>query len=58
VLLVISVCVIQLLFLELPLLAYALSPEHTKRGVTGFKDWMGRSGRTAAVIGATALAPG
>jgi hypothetical protein len=55
VLLVISVCVIQLLFLELPLLGYALSPDRTRRTVTGFKDWMSRRGRTAAVIGATAL---
>jgi hypothetical protein len=55
VLLVISVCVIQLLFLELPLLGYALSPDRTRHAVAGFKDWMGRRGRTAAVIGATAL---
>jgi hypothetical protein len=55
VLMVISVCVIQLLFLELPLLGYALSPDRTTRAVTGFKDWMGRRGRTAAVIGASGL---
>jgi hypothetical protein len=55
VLLVLSVCAIQLLFLELPLLGYVLSPDRTRRTVTGFKDWMGRRGRTAAVIGATAL---
>jgi hypothetical protein len=55
VLLVISVCVIQLLFLELPLLGYAFSPDRTRRTVTGFKDWMSRRGRTAAVIGACAL---
>jgi hypothetical protein len=55
VLLVISVCVIQLLFLELPLLGYVLSPDRTRRTVAGFKDWMGRRGRTAAVLGATAL---
>jgi hypothetical protein len=55
VLLVISVCVIELLFLELPLLGYVLSPDRTEHTVTGFKDWMARRGRTAAVIGATAL---
>jgi hypothetical protein len=54
VLLVISVCVIQLLFLELPLLGYVLSPDRTRRTVSGFKGWMGRRGRTAAVIGAAA----
>lgn len=55
VLLVISVCVIELLLLELPLLGYAFSPDRTKRSVAGFKGWMARRGRTAAVIGATVL---
>jgi hypothetical protein len=32
-----------------------LSPDRTRRTLTGFKDWMGRRGRTVAVIGATAL---
>jgi Sap, sulfolipid-1-addressing protein len=41
------------LLLELPLLGYLLSPDRTQGAVDGFRAWMGRSGRTAAVIGVT-----
>ena len=55
VLLVVVFCVIQLLLLELPLLGYALAPDSTQATVTRFRAWMGRSGRTAAVIGAVVI---
>jgi hypothetical protein len=52
VLLVIGFCLMQQILLELPLLGYVFAPESTQARVTRFKAWMGRSGRTAAVIGA------
>ena len=42
----------QQLFLELPLLGYLVAPDRTHDAVSRFRAWMGRSGRTAAVIGA------
>lgn len=50
--LVVFFCVMQQIFLELPLVGYLFAPERTQRAVDGFRAWMGRSGRTAAVIGA------
>ena len=55
VLLVIFFCVAQLLLLELPLLGYFLAPDRTQDTVSRFRGWMGRSGRTAAVIGALVI---
>ena len=55
VLLVLYVCVMQQLLLEVPLIAYAFAPERTQESVTRFRDWMGRRGRTAAVIGALVI---
>jgi hypothetical protein len=55
VLLVIGFCLVQLLFLELPLLGYVFAPDRTGDAVDRFKAWMSRRGRTAAVIGATVL---
>jgi hypothetical protein len=55
VLLVVAFCVVQLLFLELPLLGYVFAPDRTQGAVTRFKAWMASRGRTAAVIGATVL---
>lgn len=55
VLLVVAFCLIQLVLLELPLLGYAFAPERTRETVTRFRAWMGRSGRTAAVIGIGAI---
>jgi hypothetical protein len=55
VLLVVGFCLVQQLLLELPLLGYVFAPERTQDRVTRFKAWMGRSGRSAAVIGAVAL---
>ncbi len=52
VLLVLFFCVMQQLFLELPLLGYVFAPDRTQDTVTRFRSWMARSGRTAAVIGA------
>lgn len=52
VLLVIGFCLLQQILLELPLLSYVFAPESTQDRVTRFKAWMGRSGRTAAIIGA------
>jgi len=53
--LVVSFCLIQLLLLEVPLLGYFLAPESTADRVARFRSWMARSGRNAAVIGATVI---
>lgn len=50
--LVVFFCIMQQLFLELPLLGYVFAPDRTQDAVSRFRTWMGRSGRTAAVIGA------
>jgi Sap, sulfolipid-1-addressing protein len=55
VLLVVGFCLMQQILLELPLLGYVFAPESTQDRVTRFKAWMGRSGRTAAVIGAAVI---
>jgi Sap, sulfolipid-1-addressing protein len=55
VLLVLYFCVFQLLLLELPLLGYLFAPDRTQGAISGFRDWMGRRGRTTAVIGAAVL---
>ncbi|MGO9750912.1 MAG: GAP family protein [Solirubrobacteraceae bacterium] len=52
VLLVIGFCLMQQILLELPLLGYVFAPERTQETVTRFRTWIGRKGRTAAVIGA------
>jgi hypothetical protein len=52
VLLVVGFCLLQQILLEVPLLGYVFAPESTQDRVTRFKAWMGRKGRTAAVIGA------
>ena len=56
VLLVIGFCLMQQLVLEVPLLGYLFAPDATQDRITRFRDWMGRKGRTVAVIGAAALA--
>jgi len=53
--LVIYFCLMQQLLLELPLLGYVFAPDRTQDRVTRFRAWMGRSGRTAAVIGAAVI---
>jgi hypothetical protein len=45
--LVVLFCVIQAVFLEVPLVGYALSPERTQRGVDRFRLWMTERGRIA-----------
>lgn len=55
ILLVLFFCVMQQIFIELPLLGYVFAPDSTQDRVTRFKNWMGRSGRIAAVIGAAAI---
>jgi Sap, sulfolipid-1-addressing protein len=50
--LVVFFCIMQQLFLELPLLGYMFAPDGTQEAVNRFRAWMGRRGRTAAVIGA------
>ena len=56
VLLVIGFCLMQQILLEIPLLGYVFAPDRTGNTVARFRDWMGRKGRTIAVIGAAALA--
>ncbi len=53
--LVVFFCVMQQGFLEVPLIGYAFAPERTQDAVGRFRAWMGRSGRTAAVIGASVI---
>ena len=53
--LVLFFCLMQQIFLEVPLLGYVFAPERTQTAVGGFKSWMGRSGRTAAVLGAAVI---
>jgi hypothetical protein len=52
VLLVIGFCLMQQILLEVPLLGYVFAPDRTQDTITRFKSWMGRKGRTAAVVGA------
>jgi hypothetical protein len=54
-LLVVFFCLMQQILLELPLLGYVFAPDRTQNDVSRFKAWMGRSGRTAAEIGAGAI---
>lgn len=53
--LVVLFCVIQALFLELPLIGYAISPEGTERNVARFRAWIARRGRTVASRGAIVI---
>lgn len=46
--LVVLFCVIQAVFLELPLIGYALAPERTEERVAAFRDWLAREGRHTA----------
>jgi hypothetical protein len=55
VLLILFFCLMQQILLEAPLLGYVLAPRQTQEAVTGFKGWLGRSGRTAGVIGACTI---
>jgi Sap-like sulfolipid-1-addressing protein len=54
-LIVIAFCMVQLSFLELPLLGYAFAPERTKEAVAGFRAWLSSHGRQAAVRVATVV---
>jgi hypothetical protein len=53
--LVVFFCLMQQILIELPLLGYLFAPDRTRSMVSGFRAWMGRRGRTAAVIGATVV---
>lgn len=55
VLLIIGFCLMQQILLEVPLLGYVFAPDRTRDTIAGFKAWMGRKGRPAAVIGAAAI---
>jgi hypothetical protein len=55
VLLVVGFCLLQQILIELPLLGYIFAPERTQDTVARFRAWMGRNGRTAAVIGAAVI---
>jgi len=46
--LVVLFCLIQAIFLELPLIGYALSPERTEERVAAFRAWLARRGRETA----------
>jgi hypothetical protein len=55
VLLVVFFCVMQQIFLEVPLLGYIFAPERTQERIAAFKGWMARSGRGAAVVGCAVI---
>jgi Sap, sulfolipid-1-addressing protein len=55
VLLVVGFCLMQQILLELPLLAYVFVPDRARDAVARFKNWIGRKGRTAVIIGASAI---
>jgi len=55
VLLVVLFCMVQALFLELPLIGYAVSPERTQRAVDGFRRWLREKGRQTAATGAVVI---
>jgi len=55
ILLVVLFCLIQALFLELPLIGYALSPKRTEQRVAAFRDWLARKGRQTAAAGALVI---
>jgi Sap, sulfolipid-1-addressing protein len=50
--LVIAVCLIQQMFLELPLLGFAVAPEWTQGAVERFRAWLGRNARRLIERGA------
>ena len=53
--LVVLFCLIQAVFLELPLIGYAVSPERTEERVAAFRDWLARRGRHTAAAVALAI---
>jgi hypothetical protein len=55
VLLVVYFCLMQQIFIELPLLGYLFAPDRTQDRVTRFRAWIARSGRPAAIIGTAAV---
>src|SRR5262249_43914235 len=54
-LIVLAVALIQQMFLEVPLLGFAIAPERTERAVAGFRDWLARNGGRAATTVAAVL---
>jgi Sap, sulfolipid-1-addressing protein len=56
VLVVVGFCLVQQMFLELPLLGYVFAPQSTADRVTRSKAWMARSGRTAETVSPTSSA--
>jgi hypothetical protein len=54
-LLVIGFCLIQQLFLEIPLTGYFIAPERTGEAVERFRAWLSRNGRQAGIIVAAVL---
>jgi Sap, sulfolipid-1-addressing protein len=54
-LIVVAFCLVQQLFLELPLIGYAVSPERTQRAVDRFRRWLREKGRQSAAAGAVAI---
>ncbi|HET7507702.1 MAG TPA: GAP family protein [Solirubrobacterales bacterium] len=53
--LVVLFCLIQALFLELPLIGYAISPQRTEERVAAFREWLARKGRQTAATAALAI---
>jgi hypothetical protein len=53
--LVVAFCLVQQLFLEVPLIGYAVSPERTQRAVDGFRRWLREKGRRTAAAGAVVI---
>jgi hypothetical protein len=54
-LLVVAFCLIQQLFLEVPLIGYTLRPKEAQGAVDGFRAWLARNGRRAGIYVAVVL---
>jgi Sap-like sulfolipid-1-addressing protein len=52
---VVGFCLVQLVLLEAPLLAYTIAPEWTRGAVTAFRAWLTRRGRHFGIIAAALL---
>jgi hypothetical protein len=58
VLVVIGFCVVALMLLEIPLVAFRLAPEQTPLAIDGAKAWAGTHWRSVAIWGLMAIAAG
>ena len=58
VLVVIGFCLVALVLLEIPLVAFRFAPEQTPAAIDRAKAWAGAHGRTIAIWGLSVIAAG